>query len=97
MKARLQFKKVVNKLTPSGHSDNGQHLVSDDGVSFTIDDLDRAVLEDCPLKGDKFYDPRDGSKMQKIDAARVTIDGKTWTVKSTINGIRSLMGLTQGQ
>ena len=70
----MKVRKFVRKLTPSGYSDNGIWILSEDLVEFPESKLQVAIVETVSLKGCSHK------------AVRVTIDGKSWNVDQDPRG-----------
>ena len=68
---RINCRKIVHRLTPSGYSDNGIKDMIDGIVSFHPDKLKTATIAEVKYKG-----------IDKPQAS-VTIDGVTWNVEMT--------------
>lgn len=67
--ARVICRKIYNKLTPSGYRDNGVKYISDRIISFPLDKLRTAIIEEIECVGIKGIH------------AKVTIDGVAYSVE----------------
>lgn len=73
------FKKLKRKLTPSGLGDNGIWLFALEDVSFPIEVLKRAIIEE------RTYKIGEGTDFRKELA--ITVDGVTWHVQGDLKKI----------
>ena len=72
----MKLRKYVRKLTPSGYSDNGVWLLSDETVEFPTSKLNEAIVETVTLKKGTY-----GRDVRYFNAIKVTIDGNSWYVE----------------